>query len=442
MSLHFLIEISPYVIYFMGIVVFFMCLFKVEWGILFFVPLLPLQTTFDKIQQFPLGKDMNDILIIAMIIGWIIKVMNKQKKLFVNSALNIPIIMMFFYTLFSLYYGFGYLGSSFTFDFNEPRIQTCKNYLLLPIIYLIVLNNIKEKKHIKWLVYLMIGVIFIMGLQFFRGNRFTDKSVFSEDMRQTGTFSYLGPNEYASFFSHYIFIALGLLLLVKSKLKKFFLFIISLLSTYTIFFLFSRGSYLATYAVFTLLGVLKKNILIIGLALIIFFTWNTLLPPAVVQRITMTTNECGELETSAELRVMVWKQSMETFQSSPLIGVGFNTFPYLGFVLGDSHNLYIKILLEQGIIGLLIFLIIIFIAFYYGWGLYRKAKDDFLKGLGLGFAMCILSLLISNFFGDRWTYLPLGAYFWVFLGLVVRANIITREELVQVEVKKNNSKTE
>lgn len=429
MSLHFLIEIAPYVIYFLGIIVIFICFFKVEWGILFLIPLFPLQTTLDKIQQFPIGKDVNDILIIAMIIGWIIKTITRKGKFFEGAALNVPVMIMVFYTLFSLYYGSSYLGYPVTFDIYDVRIQTWKNYILLPIIYFIVLNNINEKKYIKWLALIMIGVIFIMSLQFFRSYRFVDKSVFSDAMRQTGTFSYLGPNEYAAFFSHYIFIVLGLLLLVKSKIKKIFLLATSALNLYCIVFLFSRGSYLATYAVLTLMGVLRKNILIIIFVMAILFSWKTLFPPSVVERVLMTKNNYGELEESAQLRVMVWNQSMALFASSPLIGVGFNTFPYLGFVLGETHNLYVKILVEQGVVGLIIFFVIIFFALVYGWRLYRKAKDDFLKGLGLGFVMCILSLLISNFFGDRWTYLPLGAYFWAFMGLVVRANIITAEEI-------------
>jgi O-antigen ligase len=151
----------------------------------------------------------------------------------------------------------------------------------------------------------------------------------------------------------------------------------------------------------------------------------------------MTTDEYDELDLSSEMRIKVWKDSMELFRSSPLVGIGFNTFPYLGFALGDAHNLYVKILLEQGIVGLIIFMMIIIIALFYGWKLYRRAKDDLFKGLGIGFFLCTISLLISNFFGDRWTYLPLGAYFWAFMALVVRANIITKEESLKNNYSKN-----
>jgi O-antigen ligase len=181
--------------------------------------------------------------------------------------------------------------------------------------------------------------------------------------------------------------------------------------------------------VFALAGLLRRNILIISLIIVLFVSWHTWLPTSVVERINMTTNESGELDTSNEKRVQVWKSSTELFNSNRLTGIGFNTFPYLGLPLGDVHNLYLKILVEQGIVGFVIFLMIILTALFYGWKLYRRARDDLFKGLGFGFFLCTISLLISNFFGDRWTYLPLGAYYWAFMALVVRANIITQKEI-------------
>lgn len=283
----------------------------------------------------------------------------------------------------------------------------------------------------------MMLVMFLMSFRFFREYRWIDKSFFRESMRWSGTFSYLGPNEYSAFFSHYIFIVLGIFLLIKSKLKRLFLLLTASFNLYCIIYLFSRGSYLATYVVFALVGILRRNLLILTLVIALLVSWHTFLPNSVVQRITMTTDEYDELDQSSEIRVKVWKDSMALFKSSPLAGIGFNTFPYLGFILGDTHNLYVKILLEQGILGLIIFSMIIFFALFYGWKLYRKARDDLFKGLGLGFFLCTISLLISNFFGDRWTYLPLGAYFWTFMALVVRANIITQEE---IQNKNSNAK--
>jgi O-antigen ligase len=89
----------------------------------------------------------------------------------------------------------------------------------------------------------------------------------------------------------------------------------------------------------------------------------------------------------------------------------------------------VKILAEQGTIGMFIFLLMFLLALRSGWRLYRDTEDPFLKGLGLGFFTCVIATMTTNVFGDRWTYVQLGAYYWVFLALVVRSNIMIKEEI-------------
>ena len=50
------------------------------------------------------------------------------------------------------------------------------------------------------------------------------------------------------------------------------------------------------------------------------------------------------------------------------------------------------------------------------------------RGLGLGFVICVIILMINNIFGDRWSYFELSGYLWIFAGLVARLNIISKTE--------------
>ena len=52
------------------------------------------------------------------------------------------------------------------------------------------------------------------------------------------------------------------------------------------------------------------------------------------------------------------------------------------------------------------------------------------KALGLGFAIAIIVLLINNMFGDRWTYMEVSCYLWVFAALVQRLNIISEQRKI------------
>ena len=139
----------------------------------------------------------------------------------------------------------------------------------------------------------------------------------------------------------------------------------------------------------------------------------------------MTKNDEGELEESAAIRIVLWNEAMNMFRESPIIGKGFNTFQftYKDRVWKDTHNFYIKMLVELGILGVGAFLFLLYKTFLTGWKLYKEADDRFLKGLGLGFSACVISTAITNAFGDRWSYLSLGSYFWIFLGIVTCARV-------------------
>ena len=115
---------------------------------------------------------------------------------------------------------------------------------------------------------------------------------------------------------------------------------------------------------------------------------------------------------------------MALFEQNPITGVGFGVFRFMGYDLGDTHNIYVKILVEQGLVGLIIFLTLIFCFMKEGFKLFRNGDDDFSRGLGLGLGICMFVLMINNFFGDRWTYLELSSNLWVYAGLVARLNII------------------
>jgi len=82
----------------------------------------------------------------------------------------------------------------------------------------------------------------------------------------------------------------------------------------------------------------------------------------------------------------------------------------------------------MGIPGVLLFLYIFYLGFSSGWKLYQDSEDKFLKGLGLGFAATVVACMVSNLFGDRWTYVELSVFYWVFWALVVQGNIIVQKE--------------
>jgi len=128
-------------------------------------------------------------------------------------------------------------------------------------------------------------------------------------------------------------------------------------------------------------------------------------------------------ESSVAVRLDLWNHAVRLFERNPIFGTGFGGFELSlpkNAEFKDTHNLYLKILSEQGVIGLSLLLLVFFMALRSGQKLYRKAQTPFQKGLGFGFLGCTVAFIVTNMFGDRWSYFVLGDYFWIVWGLVDR----------------------
>lgn len=418
-------DITLHIIYVAAIIIFFFSLSgKIKYGFVFLIFLLPLQNIFTKLQQLPFGKDIPNLLLLAMTLGWFFNKISKNQQIFGKSSLNIILILYCFYTYFTLWRGTFYFDLPAPLSIVDPRFQAWKNYMVFPLLFLVGFNNIKDRKELVRLFVFMCLAMVLMN----RSTLVEIKNASSWFSRTKfhGTFEWLGANEVAAFYASYTAVLIGVFLFIKRRLWKILLGALILINLYCIIFLFSRGEYLAILGAFFLIGLFRQRILLAIVVLVLLF-WQVILPQKVVERIKYTEEE-GQLDQSAEKRIEYWQETMEYFKQSPIIGVGFNVKTYIGSQK-DTHNLYIRTLAEQGIIGLFFLLTIWFIAFKRAIKLFKRTNDRFFKGLGLGFAACVVAVMVGNLFGDRWTYLPLGAYFWIFLAMVERGNLITDKEL-------------
>jgi O-antigen ligase len=133
--------------------------------------------------------------------------------------------------------------------------------------------------------------------------------------------------------------------------------------------------------------------------------------------------------------VDLWEEGLQLFKANPLLGLGFDTYAYTKHVHGykDSHNIYMKVLVETGIIGLLLFLWLLATTFWTGYQLFRRAQDPFLSSIGLGLAAWMVCSVVVNFFGDRWTFLQIDGYLWVLAGLVSQAWVLEKSVVLRTD---------
>ena len=102
----------------------------------------------------------------------------------------------------------------------------------------------------------------------------------------------------------------------------------------------------------------RKLLVIFGVFLL---TWQLIVPAAVRERVTMTEDASGQLESSAQERVDLWEESMHSIAHSPIVGNGYATYIFAQHAhnLEDTHNWYVLVMEETGIIGLLMAILLL-----------------------------------------------------------------------------------
>lgn len=415
---------GPLLIYIAAICVFFLSLWRPHWGLYFLVPLLPLQTLRYTLHPLPFGEKLVDFLLLGIILGLVI---NRRGRVFPHTPLNAFLIVWAVFHYVSLWRGAFYLDSSLPFLPSDPRFSNWKNYMVLPLIFMVVVAAIENKKQMKILLSLMIVGVLRNNIGFYNTVSGRDLTHFSYGLRYAGALGYAGENGLAAFEAQFALFCLGLYSFVKSRMAKIALIAFVISCVYCILFAFSRGGYVGLLTGLLFLGLVRerKHLIVIAVLLI---SWQTIVPTAVTERIFMT-YENGQIDNSAGERLTMWQDAVTLIPQRPIFGTGFDTYEFMGRVeeFRDTHNLYLKILVETGILGLLLFLTLIGKSWLAGWRLFRTGEDDFFRGIGLGLAALFVCTLIVNFFGDRWMYLQVTGYSFVLLGLAVKAQLLSAE---------------
>ncbi len=416
----------PLVLYFGGIGVFFASVFwRPEIGIYFIVPLFPLQTVRYKVHQYPLGNKLIDIVLLGVFLGIVFR---PKFKLFTRNPFNVLLVVYIIFTYLSLWQGWLFLGGEMPLSISNIRFSGWKNYMVMPVAFFLVLGAIRDTKQIRTLLVLMAGGAFYAARSLDRTVGGRDLSHFSYAMRDGGVFGYAGANGAGAFLGICAIVLLAVYAAQERRRYRWAVLALAGFLTYCLMLTFSRGAYIGFLAAVVFWGIIKERK--IFLVLIPFLlVWELVVPAAVTERVNMTYDSSGQLEVSAADRVTLWEDAMVLIPRSPLLGTGIATYAFMHRVgkYADTHNFYLKVLVETGIIGSLLFLWILFLMWYTGMKLFWRAKDPLLKCLGVGVAAAVICCLANNLFGDRWTYIEMVGYLWVLAALSIRGLILTAE---------------
>jgi len=406
---------------------------RVEIGIIYFAMLVPFIAVMKKIQLFPQGHNMPDFLIVAIILGWILAAAKHGRQLLQPSPINFAVLAVVMGAVVNLITYF--TQNSFSSDINLEILKDWKNFMILPILYFIAINNVDRNKTSKLIVICVSLSLLGMAFNFHSTFRWLKTYHYSHDIRIAGPFVFLGPNELGIFFAMMCFLLLGIAYYIDNRIFKYFLLFVCLCCLYPVVYSYSRSAYACAAAGIFIIGILKdRKVLVLFCFVLIFY--RILLPNSVIERIdstfldkTTATEETlerraldiGDTTLDTVNRVGLWKKALTHFEEHPLFGIGFRAFAKREGKI--THSLFMQILAEQGLFGLGIFVLFVTVCLRQGYTLFRRSPNKFGRGIGLGFFTCSILLLVGSLGGDISLYYNLMCVYWLFLGIVARYNL-------------------
>ena len=396
-------------------------------GLYYMLPFIPYRSLRDHFLDYPLGTNMLTILVLCVVVGALL-----HGKRLPKSNLYLIWLIYAVYLYLSMWIGMALSNAPAPLWLSDANFVTWKDYMVIPLVFVAVGLTVEDRKAIRTVILITAISLLFIDRSCILESMSRSWTSFDESKRSGGPLAY-GSNQTAAFLAQFTMFCSGFAQFLKRKKFKLLCYGLVATTLFATMYTFSRGGYLAVLCSVLFLGLLKDRKLLPILA-VFLLTWQTVVPAPVRERVNMTENSNGQLESSAEERVQLWQNAERSILSNPIIGTGYATFQYGEHVdnLKDTHNWYVKILVETGLVGLLIAMALLQQLLAISYRLFKHTTDPLYRGLGLGLLLAICACLVANFFGDRWTYLEITGLLWALAATAARALQLSISESIPV----------
>jgi O-antigen ligase len=194
-----------------------------------------------------------------------------------------------------------------------------------------------------------------------------------------------------------------------------------------LFLTYSRGSMVGAVAALVLVAALKYRrlliVLILGALLLLLLPQTQAYVANFVQGIEIA-------DRSTQMRMGEYKDAWRLIQRYPWIGVGFVSAPDIDLYLAVA-SLYLALAGQMGIIGLVVFLLVMAVFFLYVFRAWRVLPPgSALESLLLGYGAAVLGSLVGGVFDHTLlTYPHAVALLWFTLGMAAAAAYVGQRQL-------------
>ena len=259
------------------------------------------------------------------------------------------------------------------------------------------------------------------------GEAYIDTTLFADISFRVESF-FGNANVYATYLLIAIPIAAACMVYFKNTFLKLCAIGVTVLLLGNILLTFTRGAYVALpLAVIVFILLMEKRLFILMLAFIpaLPIALPLVLPPNIMARLLSIANLS---DTSTSFRMAIWQGSIRIIRDFWLSGVGqgidayHTVYPYYALAAAGtahSHNLYLQILVEVGVVGFIIFVAIVACFFKVQINFFRRATEFGQRAMSGAFMSAMVAFLVQSIFDYSFFNYSIRLTFYLFIGLSV-----------------------
>lgn len=364
--------------------------------------------------------------------SFLVKKILKKERLFIATPISIPFLFLIFASLISFINSVDYAVSS----------RGITKLLQNAFLFLICAEEIKDRRHIQRIVLsVILGASLAsfdaiwqvnFGKDFIRGK----EPILNIGLTRA-TAAFPDANIFGIYLSAIAPLIIGLALYYFDGRKKIAMLLVSVLATIGIILSYSRGTALALYVSILFISICRRN-KIISIGLIILLLIFPFIMPKNIKDWAKAINYNPLVFMCNSDRITVYGNTINMIRHHPVIGVGVNTFSknYLKYKLPEpdnaktsdfmyAHNHFLHMAGEIGLLGLGVFLWLLFRLFKKSLFIYRNLTDKYYKILSLSITACLTAFLINGLTETSLYYSRVAMIFWFLIGFALSLNKFT-----------------
>ncbi|MEW6556557.1 MAG: O-antigen ligase family protein [Elusimicrobiota bacterium] len=391
---------------------------------------------------------------------FIFQSLKNGKIIFYRTRLDLPILIFLGFTIVTFIRallcsadvaGFGKIPGFTTATWSEGLRNNLYILINCVLVYYVAVNFIRDEKSIRKVLFLSFVVSFLASvyaiLQYFDLEPIWQQTINPYSMKRcVSTFG--NPVFISSFLVIMVPLSVVSFIQAKSNYSRFLYIALSVLMILALITTMARSSWLGLFVAFIFVaGVFKQKIIkykkwllcagiSIFLVLLIPSRWQIETKPFGFYAFDRASSifSVEKAGPAVYQRVLIWLSAWDISKRNPVLGSGWGLFEMLfpfyqqRYLIhpkltqrthaNNAHNVFLENLSQIGIVGLGMFLWLIYCIVKFGLYQINNLKNEFQKIIAIGIFAGVIGMLVDNIVNVTLYFIIPGFFFWMNLGIL------------------------